>query len=141
MTHKPQDTKTRKYDIKKSFRGRATGDVALRSSKISPNKGYLGDFRLHFLIWIILMPKLEVFLIPRAEDATRFYNRSNTLVVSGFRGSAAGGGGSQSQLSGPLWLRVQSRSSTRFRIVASIALLFRACFKGALDTIAPLSRG
>ena len=44
-------------------------------------------------------------------------------------------------LSGPLQLRVQSRSRTRLRIAASIAFLFRACFKGVLDTIAPLSRG
>ena len=44
-------------------------------------------------------------------------------------------------LSGPLRLRVQSRSRTRLRIAASIAFLFRACFKGGLDTIAPLSRG
>ena len=35
-------------------------------------------------------------------------------------------------------LRVQSRSSTRLRIAASIAFLFRACLQGALDTIAPL---
>ena len=33
-------------------------------------------------------------------------------------------------LSGPLRLRVQSRSRTRLRIAASIAFLFRACFKG-----------
>ena len=33
-------------------------------------------------------------------------------------------------LSGPLRLRVQSRSRTRLRIAASIAILFRACFKG-----------
>ena len=33
-------------------------------------------------------------------------------------------------LSGPLWLRVQSRSSTGLRIAASIAFLFRGCFKG-----------
>ena len=45
------------------------------------------------------------------------------------------------QLSGPLRLRVQSRSRTRLRIAASIAFLFRACFKEVLDTIAPLSRG
>ena len=42
-------------------------------------------------------------------------------------------------LSGPLRLRVQSRSRKRLRIAASIAFLFRACFKGVLDTIAPLS--
>ena len=52
-----------------------------------------------------------------------------------FGGSGWGG------LSGPLRLRVQSRSRTRLRIAASIAFLFRACFKGVLDTIAPLSRG
>ena len=45
------------------------------------------------------------------------------------------------RLSGPLRLRVQSRSRTRLRIAASIAFLFRACFKDVLDTIAPLSRG
>ena len=33
-------------------------------------------------------------------------------------------------LSGPLRLRVQSRSRMRLRITASIAFLFRACFKG-----------
>ena len=44
-------------------------------------------------------------------------------------------------LSGPLRLRVQSRSRTRMRITVSIASLFRTCFKGVLDTIAPLSRG
>ena len=44
-------------------------------------------------------------------------------------------------LSGPLRLRVQSRSRTPLRIAASIAFLFRACFKEVLDTIAPLSRG
>ena len=44
-------------------------------------------------------------------------------------------------LSGPLRLRVQSRSRTRLTIAASIAFLFRACFKGVWDTIAPLSRG
>ena len=33
-------------------------------------------------------------------------------------------------LSGPLRLRVQSRSRTRLRIAASIAFLFRACSKG-----------
>ena len=44
-------------------------------------------------------------------------------------------------LSGPLRLRVQSRSRTRLRIAASIAFLFRACFEGVLETIAPLSRG
>ena len=44
-------------------------------------------------------------------------------------------------LSGPLQLRVQSRSRTRLKIAASIAFLFRVCFKGALNTIAPLSRG
>ena len=43
-------------------------------------------------------------------------------------------------LSSPLRLRVQSRSRTRLRIVASIAFLFRACFNRVLDTIAPLSR-
>ena len=40
-------------------------------------------------------------------------------------------------ISGPPRLRVQSRSRTRLRIAASIAFLFRACFKGILDTIAP----
>ena len=45
------------------------------------------------------------------------------------------------RLSGPLRLRAQSRSRTRLRIAASLAFLFRACFKGVLDTIAPLSRG
>ena len=45
------------------------------------------------------------------------------------------------RLSGPLRVRVQSRSRTRLRIAASIAFSFRACFKGDLDTIAPLSRG
>ena len=35
-----------------------------------------------------------------------------------------------SLLSGPLRLRVQSLSRTRLRIAASIAFLFRACFKG-----------
>ena len=44
-------------------------------------------------------------------------------------------------LSGPLRLRVQSRSRMRLRIAASIAFLFRACSKGVLETIAPLSRG
>ena len=44
-------------------------------------------------------------------------------------------------LSGPLRLRVQSRSRTRLRIAASIAFVFRSCFKGVLDTKAPLSRG
>ena len=44
-------------------------------------------------------------------------------------------------LSDPLRLRVQSWSRTRLRIAASIAFLFRACFKGVWDTIAPLSRG
>ena len=44
-------------------------------------------------------------------------------------------------LSGPLRLRVESRSRTWLRIAASIAFSFRACFKGVLDTIAPLSRG
>ena len=43
-------------------------------------------------------------------------------------------------LSGPLRLRVQSRSRMRLRIAASIAFLFRACFQGVSDTIAPLSR-
>ena len=43
--------------------------------------------------------------------------------------------------SGPLRLRVQSRSRTRLRIAASIAFLFRAYFKGVLDTVASLSRG
>ena len=47
----------------------------------------------------------------------------------------------RTELSGPLRLRVQSRSRTRLRIAASTAFLFRACFKGVLDTIAPLSRG
>ena len=42
--------------------------------------------------------------------------------------------------SGPLRLRVQSRSRMRLRIAVSIAFLFRTCFKGVLDTIAPLSR-
>ena len=55
----------------------------------------------------------------------------------GLLGFFLGGG----ELSGPLRLRVQSRSRTRLRIAASIAFLFRACFKGVLDTIAPLSRG
>ena len=41
---------------------------------------------------------------------------------------------------GPLRLRVQARSRTRLRIAASIASLFRACFKKGC-TIAPLSRG
>ena len=36
---------------------------------------------------------------------------------------------SRSRLSGPLRLRVQSRSRTWLRIAASIAFLFRACFK------------
>ena len=44
-------------------------------------------------------------------------------------------------LSGPLRLRVQSWSRTRLRIATSIAFLFRTCFKGVLDIIAPLSRG
>ena len=38
-------------------------------------------------------------------------------------------------------MRVQSRSRMRLRIAASIAFLFRTCFKGVLDTIAPLSHG
>ena len=38
-------------------------------------------------------------------------------------------------------LRVRSRSRMRLRIAASIAILFRACFKGVLDSIAPLSCG
>ena len=41
----------------------------------------------------------------------------------------------------PMRSRVQSRSRTQLRIAASIAFLFRACFDGSLDTIAPLSRG
>ena len=36
------------------------------------------------------------------------------------------------RLSGPLRLRFQSRSRTPLRIAASIAFLFRACFKGFL---------
>ena len=44
-------------------------------------------------------------------------------------------------LSGPPRLRVQSRSRTWLRIAASITFLLRTCFKGVLDTIAPLSRG
>ena len=44
-------------------------------------------------------------------------------------------------LSGPLRFPVQSLSRTRLRIAASIAFLFRACFTGVLDIIAPLSRG
>ena len=44
-------------------------------------------------------------------------------------------------LSGPLRLRVQSRLRTGLWIAVSIAFLLRACFKGILDTIAPLSRG
>ena len=40
-----------------------------------------------------------------------------------------------SKLSGPLRLRVLSRSRTRLRIAASIAFLFRACFKEVLDTL------
>ena len=36
-------------------------------------------------------------------------------------------------LSGPLRLRVQSRSRTRLRIAASIVFLFHACFKGVFD--------
>ena len=44
-------------------------------------------------------------------------------------------------LSGPLRLSAQSRSRTRLRIAASIAFLLRACFKGVLDAVAPLSRG
>ena len=47
------------------------------------------------------------------------------------------------RLSGPLRLRVQSRSRTRLRIAASIAFLFHAYFKGAFrhysTTIARLS--
>ena len=43
-------------------------------------------------------------------------------------------------LSGPLRLRVQSRSRTRLRIAASIGFLLRACLTGVLDTMAPLSR-
>ena len=54
-----------------------------------------------------------------------------------FRGLALS---SLHDLSGPLRLRVQSRLRTRLRIAASIALLFRTCFKGGLDTIAPRSR-
>ena len=46
-------------------------------------------------------------------------------------------------LSGPLRLRVQSRSRPRLRIAASIAFLFRACFTGVFRhysaTIARLS--
>ena len=45
------------------------------------------------------------------------------------------------ELSGPLRLRVQSRSRARLRIAASIAFLFRAYFEGVWDTIAQLSRG
>ena len=45
------------------------------------------------------------------------------------------------ELSGPLRLRVQSRSRMRLRIAASIVFLFRACFEGVLDTIVLLSRG
>ena len=44
-------------------------------------------------------------------------------------------------LSGPLRLRLQSWSRTRLRIAVSIAFLFRACFKGVLGAIVPLSRG
>ena len=44
------------------------------------------------------------------------------------------------ELSAPLRLRVQLQSRTRLKITASIAFLFRACFQGVLDTIAPLSR-
>ena len=47
------------------------------------------------------------------------------------------------ELSGPLRLRVQSQSRTRLRIAASIAFLFRVCFKRGLrdyrTTIARLS--
>ena len=41
-------------------------------------------------------------------------------------------------LSGTLWLRAQSRSRVRLRSAASIAFLFRACFEGVFDTVAPL---
>ena len=54
---------------------------------------------------------------------------------------ASEGGITTGALSGPLRLRVQSQSRTRLRIAASIAVLFRARFKGILHTIAPLSRG
>ena len=43
-------------------------------------------------------------------------------------------------LSGPLRLRVQSQSRTQLRIVASVALLFRACFKEVLDTSTTIAR-
>ena len=48
---------------------------------------------------------------------------------------AAWGGGA---LSGPLRLRVQSRSRTRLRIAASVPFLFRVCFKGVLGPFARL---
>ena len=44
-------------------------------------------------------------------------------------------------LSGPLRLRVQSRSRTRLRIAASIAFLFRACFQARLSPPSGLERG
>ena len=78
------------------------------------------------------VPRELVYKLPRFFSGSALYLLGKKQI-----GSIANLG----PLSGPLRLRVQSRSRTRLRIAASIAFLFRTCFKGILDTIAPLSRG
>ena len=79
------------------------------------------------------VPMLRAIL----EGTRQVAQGTTNIFLRLFELSAKGG----CKLSGPLRLRVQSRSRTRLRIAASIASLFRACSKGILDTIAPLSRG
>ena len=75
----------------------------------------------------------SVMAHPPLSDCTEKHRKPS--VLGSFR--------ARDELSGPLRLRVQSRSRTRLRIAASIAFLFRACFKGGFRyysaTIARLS--
>ena len=107
------------------------GEVATKKKKHSePHRHGHGKLKRQLQLWEILG---QCFCLgfhlgqPNHNHNQKF---SEKLFVS-----------SDGTLSGPLRLRVQSRSRTRLRIAASIAFLFRACFKGVLSTIAPLSRG
>ena len=94
------------------------------------------------LLKMLALPKLLLLKMLLTNSAANFAGefRRATFVSETFRretrqniirlSSLLSSFGLSCLLSGPLRLRVQSRSRTRLRIAASIAFLFRACFKG-----------
>ena len=85
-----------------------------------------------------LNPEIGIYVLGLSVEPERERESSHKPVGSDVDGDLLV---KQYVLSGPLRLRVQSRSRARLRIAASIAFLLRASFKGVWDTIAPLSRG